>query len=322
MNTRNAIRIMTVFLFAVITNGCDESAIVPDNDDGEEWGIDVVYPLIDEYPSWSPDGNTIGYCHYGITHVDSVSGAGYVDYGEAGIWLVDSDGSNHRMFIEGGTHPSWSPDGGRLVFSLNNQIYIVNTDGTGFHRLTDSGTNFFPSFSPNGQRVAYNSKPSGGYFTIWIMESDGKRKIDTGLSGIFPFWSPDQRYLIYFDHEIWRIEVGAYQPEKLTDFDADCRFAVYSPDGGKIAFSYMDKNASELPNYVQIYVMDADGTNIKQLTTHGGTQPSWSPDGDRIAYMCLRYREYGPEHGTIWVMNAEDGSDKKQITFSPVSVGE
>lgn len=65
--------------------------------------------------------------------------------------------------------------------------------------------------------------------------------------------------------------------------------------------------------------MDADGSNVKQLTTRGGTQPTWSPDGTQIAYLCVRYQEYCSEHGTIWVMNAEDGSDQRQITFSPIA---
>ncbi len=308
---RNLIHIMTVFLFAVIMNGCEESAVMPDDDVDEGCGIDwgIVYPLIDEYPAWSPDGNTIAYRHYGITEVDSATGGGRVDYDKAGIWLADADGANHRLFIKGGDHPAWSPDGEMLVFTINYQIYTIKTDGTDFRQLTDTGKNLFPAWSPNGRRIAYNSKPSGGYFTIWILNVDGSRKIDTGIAGIFPFWSPDQRYLIYFDKEIWRIEVGAYIPEQITDLNGYCRFAAYSPDGSKIAFS----------NYVQIYVMDADGGNLKQLTTRGGTQPSWSPDGAKIAYLCERYLEYCSEHGTIWAMNAEDGSDKRQVTFSPIS---
>jgi TolB protein len=310
MNIRDLIHVMIVFLLAVIMNGCDESATIPDDDVDEGCGIDwgVVYPLIDEYPSWSPDGETIAYYHYGITAVDSVSGGGHVDYDQAGVWLADSDGTNHRLFIKGGSHPGWSPDGDMLAFTSGYQMCTVKTDGTEFRQLTNSGKNAFPAWSPNGRRIAYNSKPPGGHFTIWIMDSDGSRKIDTELSGLFPFWSPDQRYLIYFDKEIWRIEVGAYIPEQLTDLDGGSRFAAYSPNGMKIAFSYN----------IQIYVMDADGGNVQQLTTRGGTQPTWSPDGAKIAFLCMRYQEYCSAHGTIWVMNAEDGSDKKQITFSPV----
>lgn len=307
-------------LFAIIASGCDESATIPEGDTGyDDWQPAVSYPLIDEYPAWSPDGTVIAYCHYGVTEVDpSIRGGGHIDYDQMGIWLVDAGGTDHTLFIQGGSHPAWSPDGESLAFTIGYQLYTTRIDGSECHRLTDSGKNLFPSWSPNGRRIAYNSRPQDGTFTIWILDVDGSRQVDTGLSGIFPCWSPDQRYLIFFEGDIWRIEVGAYIPEQLTDMNGDCRFAAYSPNGERIAFSYINKHTTTIPNYPQIYVMDADGANMKRLTTRGGTQPTWSPDGTQIAYLAVRYNEYCPEHGTIWVMNAADGSDKKQITFSPI----
>lgn len=324
MKSKKMIHIVLTVLCVLILTGCDESTTRPDEHNGSgdgDWQPEVVYPLIDEYPSWSPDGNTIAYRHHGFVEVSPYKGGGgRVDYDRAGIWLADADGADHRMVVKGGNHPAWSPDGEKLVCTVDHQIYTVKTDGTDLRRLTSSGRNLFPSWSPNGRRIAYNSKPEDGWFSIWILEVDGSRKIDTGLGGYDPCWSPDQRYLIYFDDEIWRIEVGAYIPEQLTHCDGS--FAAYSPDGGTIAFAAPEKNSSEIYRYLQIFVMNADGTDVKQLTTRGGTQPTWSPDGTRIAYLCDRAHEYSSEHGTIWVMNAEDGSNKRQITFSPVPPAE
>ena len=320
MNIKNIIHIMTLIIIAVVMTGCDESTTIPDDqgDYGDrDWQPEVVYPLIDEFPAWSPDGNTIAYRHHGVIEVSPIKGNdGRVDFDQMGVWLADADGTDHRLFIKGGNHPAWSPDGEKLVCSMNYQICTIKTDGTDFQQLTSSGRNMFPAWSPNGRRIAYNSKPAHGWFMIWILEVDGSRKIDTGLGGYCPFWSPDQRYLIYDNDEIWRIEVGAYIPEQLTDCGG--LFPAYSPDGGRVAFAAKDKNPTEIPVYLQVFVMDADGSNVTQLTTRGGTMPTWSPGGTKIAYLCERYHEYCSEHGTIWVMNAEDGSDKRQITFSPV----
>lgn len=75
---------------------------------------------------------------------------------------------------------------------------------------------------------------------------------------------------------------------------------------GKIVFAAVDND--EIPNY-QIYTMNADGSNVKQLTywETSSMQPSWSPDGSRIIFSSFKQStSIGP---TLWVMNA-DGSNK------------
>lgn len=66
-----------------------------------------------------------------------------------------------------------------------------------------------------------------------------------------------------------------------------------------------------------IWVMNADGTNLKQFTTNGGLQPSWSPDGKKIVYIGFTNQKYDPQNnGTVWIMNI-DGSNKQQLTYGP-----
>jgi PASTA domain/WD40-like Beta Propeller Repeat len=81
----------------------------------------------------------------------------------------------------------------------------------------------------------------------------------------------------------------------------------WSPDGNKILFSRFP-----LFGYADIYVMNADGSGEKQLTSgFPAWSPSWSPDGTMIAYK--RSSPSNGASGEIWTMNA-DGSNKKQIT--------
>jgi dipeptidyl aminopeptidase/acylaminoacyl peptidase len=94
-------------------------------------------------------------------------------------------------------------------------------------------------------------------------------------------------------------------------FDAPGAFdsaPAWSPDGTEIAFE-SDKDGDG-----EIYVMKADGTDVRQLTnnTIHDEGPAWAPDGTRIAYTS------GPDNlnGDVWVMNA-DGSDPMQLTDSP-----
>jgi Tol biopolymer transport system component len=175
-------------------------------------------PANDWGPDWSPDGSTI------VFNSDRQGGplAGY---------LADPDGSNLRRiptdaFVE---YPDWSPDGTRVAFmgqdrlTLDYDIYVVNVDGTGLLRLTDTaGDDGWPSWSPDGSRIAFSSVRDdcgygrvpgcrttgdvGPHHDIWIVNPDG-----TGLHrvtsefGQFVTWSPDGRYLMVAGFDLYVI---------------------------------------------------------------------------------------------------------------------
>ena len=71
------------------------------------------------------------------------------------------------------------------------------------------------------------------------------------------------------------------------------------------AYLYKDANTN-------VFVMNADGTGVKRLTTnpYEDAEPSWSPDGTRIVWSATD-RSYS----SIWTMNA-DGSDKVELTHA------
>ena len=60
--------------------------------------------------------------------------------------------------------------------------------------------------------------------------------------------------------------------------------------------------------------MDADGSNLKQLTQKGGTSPAWSPDGSQIVYTRYNFAEFSEESGHLWIMDS-NGENKRQLTF-------
>ncbi len=83
---------------------------------------DPAYPTIDHSPDWSPDGSTIVFSHTHYIKIDTFGGV--VDLESTGLWFINPDGSNKRMFLRllSGGDPVWSPDGQWIAFEKNLQI--------------------------------------------------------------------------------------------------------------------------------------------------------------------------------------------------------
>lgn len=76
------------------------------------------------------------------------------------IYLSDIDGSDRVEITQPdleASAPAWSPDGRRLAFEsqANDSIYLVNSDGTGLIRLTQSGKAYSPEWSPDGRSILF-----------------------------------------------------------------------------------------------------------------------------------------------------------------------
>lgn len=219
--------------------------------------------------------------------------------GNQEIYVMDSDGRNQKRLTKNpkyDTHPSWSPDGQKIVFSSlrknsKHQLYVMDCDGKNQQRLTDGWLDMYPSWSPDGQKIAYWSlviadKTPG----IYVMDSDGKNRAKlkdnrrTSLS-----WSPDSRKIAFVSKvekgtEIYVMSADGTNVERLTHDLATKSSPSWSPDGRQVAY------AAFRDGPYQIYTVALDGKKPHKLSKSGTSDnyPSWSPDGQMIAFVSLR----------------------------------
>ncbi len=231
-------------------------------------------------PDWSPDGRRIAFAaHRGDKQF--VPGSRHKMF----VAVMDADGSKMKLLTEGNA-PDWSPDGKQIAFSRGGQIWVMGADGKDERQIVGKATfKGGPSWSPDGKRMVFilignpraatNPQPK-----IGIMNSDGT----------------NERILTKERRMNVRVNSDGTKTVLETAYDANA--PAWSPVADKVAFWSGIEN-----RYGQIWVIDADGTNSRQLTDdpnhRNSDDPSWSPDGKKILFSTGR-----SGRNELWVMDA------------------
>ena len=269
--------------------------------------ISPVFTIHHESPSWSSAG-LIAYLDKGIVFMDSVTGGTITSDSLAGIWVLHPETGEKRRVTPVGRSPDWSPDGTKLVLSTS-QIYSVNADGSDLRRLTSAGRNFFPAWSHDGEWLAFDSNYTLPVDAIWIMRPDGSERQVIGPTGArMPEWHPDGSLIVHIRGN-WQVATMTHQGSDIRFLTANAQNShpEYSPDGSRIAY---ERKGAGLP---EVWVMNADGSDQRRMTTRGGASPSWSPDGRRIVFVLEDWSRDDPELGVLWVIDVETG-EERQLT--------
>ena len=204
-----------------------------------------------------------------------------------GIAVMAADGSGRTRLTNNLDYdPQFSPDGRLIAFAREmylspTEIFVMAADGSGLMRLTNNTTtDEQPSWSPDGERIAFSSRPDGN-FEIYVMNADGSaqtRLTDDPAQDEQPSWSPDGRQIAFRSDrdgnaEIYVMGADGSAPTRLTNNPASDGDPSWSPDGQQIAFTSSRDGSRE------IYAMNADGSEQTRLTNdpYPAFAPSWGP---------------------------------------------
>jgi Tol biopolymer transport system component len=272
--------------------------------------------------AWAPDGKRLVFDVTTVTMANSYNGIHVI---------TPSRGADHHLcrrgvrFCPEGLSFDWSPDGKRIAYVVGawptevGDIYVMNPDGThrGLLRTGTGGHDSSPSWSPDGRRLAF-ATTVGDHLSVSTINRDGSDRrlvfhavLPRGSawpnSSLWPDWSPDGTKIALK----WGCGIKLISPQgrdvtpQSPKASGRCvgvpGLPVWSPDGHKIAMAVRTTG---------IYVMDADGSHLEQISTagiprdadglaedgrglFGYARPSWQPLPSRRSAPHLKRRNFG-----------------------------
>ncbi len=274
----------------------------------------------DTQPAFSPDGNHIAFRS---------------EREPAGVYVMEATSENARRVLDYGHYPSWSPDGRALVVSedtfteptsrsvIPSALWVVEV-ATGTKRKLTEGDAVQPSWSPNGQRIAYWGMRAGGaQRDIWTIPASGGEPLQVTNDEAFdwnPVWSPDGKYLYFASYRggsmnFWRVPLdertgevtGA--PETVTTPSSYSQHLSFSRDGTRMA--YVEKIETENLHRIAFDPAALKTTGEPEAVTQGSlhiVSPDLSPDGEWLAYSSQ-----GEQREDIHLFR-RDGTGHRQLT--------
>jgi len=242
------------------------------------------------------------------------------------ICIMNADGSERRRLTTENNrrhyYGSLAPDGQSIVYSSYREpnvyeIYSLALDDGSVQQLTDRiGVLTGPEVSPDGTSIAMaHGDPNTGNVQIMLMDRNGENAKDVPqIVGWDPTWSPDGKQILFASIAGGSVQLfvadrnGACM-RQVSNLPAVRGRSDWSADG-QFLVTYSGPAWNR-----EVYMLNADGSNARQLTPTGGNSqgPSFSPDGKWVVFTAY-FDHYGDDHGCEIYIIRIDSTDLRRLT--------
>lgn len=224
--------------------------------------------------------------------------------------------------------PTVSPDGESIVMDLHGILFRLPRSGGHAEPITDVALEpARPDYGPDGSQITFQAYVDGNY-DIWVSDQDGndlRQLTDDFWDDREPKWSPDGEKIAFSsdrgeDYDIWTVDVKTGDLQQLTDDATENYEPTWSPDGTEVAFVTGSEGDDADSTAEKIRAVDLEGDTRTVITAERGEvlhSPSWSPNGEDIAYVRERPVDAGQPHVDLMVSGEQVTDGEDVFVFTP-----
>jgi serine/threonine protein kinase len=199
----------------------------------------------------------------------------------------------------------------KIAYTGGAEIWLSNADGSEQKQLTNTRDNLFPSGSPDGKTIVFNSTRDNQKSSLWRMDTDGGQ-LARLTEGTYPDFTPDGKWVVYYagDGLLWKIPSSGGAPIQLTSGPDLTTAPRVSPDGKHIACNYLVRGPNaqfklgivSMENGQLLKIFDIRGYAVRPLR--------WSPDGKAVTYI-----DTIEGVSNIWAQPVDGGKPRQLTNF-------
>jgi Tol biopolymer transport system component len=275
------------------------------------------------------------FSHTRRDHLKGILGGSAMLAGLPGIGIASDDFEDidfEEVTATRGTNIALTATDDEIVMDLHGFLFRVSLDGGQAERLTNVELEpARPDYSPESDRIAFQGY-AGGEFNIWTIALDGsdaQQVTDTRWDDREPQWSPNGTRIAFASdreetYDIWTVDIETGDLQQWTDNDRENFEPAWSPNGNELAYisdpsgEEGDNDNDDRPLQIEAVTEDGDTRTIV-AAEEGETfdSPSWSPDGEAIAYVRRTDRE-GLAQAIELMIDGEPVSESDDVVvFTP-----